>query len=178
MGIKAFKENYGLDKGVTQVRDGHICHGSYYVPDMIKVSLDGQWVIDAKSLWVNGDKELEALRDKLFEDKKSGKLKEIWEKKEDCAELNIVYTYKGGRVVKKYAEEFGWPNVCTDGEMMYDNTHFKTYKEAKDKLLIETSAGVYLCSGTLKEKLIDLKNYFYGVFIKKIMNWVIARVIK
>lgn len=42
-----------------------------------------------------------------------------------------VFTYNNGLVLKKYCEQYGYPNVTKDGQLMYNNTFFKTEKEAR-----------------------------------------------
>lgn len=46
--------------------------------------------------------------------------------------------------LEQECETFGWPNRTTDGEPMYDNTHFATMKEAWDSIRRSVWAGVRL----------------------------------
>jgi hypothetical protein len=34
-----------------------------------------------------------------------------------------VWTYQDGRIVEKQCEEYGWPNLTHDGQIMYENTY-------------------------------------------------------
>jgi len=62
-----------------------------------------------------------------------------------------VYTYRGGKVIEKYAYEFGWPNSTVDGEMMYKNTHFLTFDDATQRGINEETAAVNSLDRRLKE---------------------------
>lgn len=44
--------------------------------------------------------------------------------------------------VEYEADVFGFPNRTKDGEKQYENTHFRTEKEAWDRLMSETESGV------------------------------------
>lgn len=44
--------------------------------------------------------------------------------------LKPIYTYKNGKVIKKFCEEYEYPNVCTDGKLIYQNTFFRKREDA------------------------------------------------
>lgn len=46
--------------------------------------------------------------------------------------------------VEMECDEFGYPNRTIDDELMYENTHFKTEKEAWVSILNSVKAGVNL----------------------------------
>jgi len=55
-----------------------------------------------------------------------------------------TYDYHTACVVERECETFGYPNRCTNGETMYENSHFLTPREAWDKLVREIEAGMGL----------------------------------
>lgn len=52
--------------------------------------------------------------------------------------------------VELECEQFGWPNYTVDGKQMFDNTHFRTEKEAWVSILESVKAGVLLAGGSVR----------------------------
>jgi len=52
--------------------------------------------------------------------------------------------------IEKECERFGWPHYTTDGEQMFENTHFKTETEAWESILESVKAGVSLIGGSVR----------------------------
>lgn len=65
----------------------------------------------------------------------------------------VVYRGTDGDLepVKKECEVFGYPNRTTDGEQMYENTHFLTEEAAWRSILRSWAAGVSLASRALED---------------------------
>lgn len=124
MGWKSVKEHYRIDHTV-QMAGGKLCIGSSYVHNLISVTPSGEV---STELFPTQNPELNRY------------YKEITSNKEKFVELlHIVdkfdvslpiYTYSNGQVIKKFCEEYGWPNVTHDGEMIYENTFFKKKAQA------------------------------------------------
>ena len=87
----------------------------------------------------NTNEDLKRYHEEMIADQKTGELKRLVNCKDEFENNLPVFTSKRGRVIKKYCETYGWPNVTNDGELMYENTFFETYKEAYKSLLGETS---------------------------------------
>jgi hypothetical protein len=142
MGIKAIKEKYKIEH-IVQKEGDTICIGSPYMHDIICLNAEGRLTKMYKNReyddgWSTNE-DLKRYQEEMLIDQESGELKRLINLNDDVNELITVFTYNGGRVVKKYCEVYGWPNTTIDGELMYDNTFFKTYKEAYIALLKETS---------------------------------------
>lgn len=129
MGIKNFKEHFAVEAIISKQKDGiHI--GTGYVCNILTIHND--YTISHNSI-TDVTKEGEwysVLFNKLTKASKDGTLKNILQSKDEYSNLMDVYTYKDGKVVKEQCEVFGYPNITTSGELMYDNTHYKTRKEA------------------------------------------------
>ena len=126
MSWKNIKDHYQIGHHV-QIIDGKICIGSGYCPKLIMVSLDGK--LSLGPLGVSSNEDLERYYEEMKKD--PAKLKELAES-EDTFETSLtVYTYKGGDIVEKQCEEYGYPNVTHDGMMQYENN----FSADKDKVV-------------------------------------------
>lgn len=137
MGHKALKDHYKI-KWIVCVDDDDIVIGSAYIHDIIRIDKFGMLV----KCYDAGIKELKKLIEALKRDEGSV-LKSIIETPDRYdGPLLPVYTYDKGRVITRLCEAHGWPNVTTDGELMYENTFFKEYAEAKAALLKSTATNL------------------------------------
>lgn len=55
-----------------------------------------------------------------------------------------TYNYDTAEVVERECEAFGYPHACSNGETMFENTHFRTPAEARDALVSNIEAGLRL----------------------------------
>lgn len=70
-----------------------------------------------------------------------------------------VYTYdtKRARVVERECEVFGYPNKDSAGAVQFVNTHFRTAREAAEKLVVEIEAGIHLDAAERKSRRAQLR---------------------
>lgn len=74
---------------------------------------------------------------------REGKIQDIIEGNDEPEELEetvTTYTFQGGRIIEEEAFAFGWPNVTLSGKLQYENSHFKTKREAIEAGIRETEA--------------------------------------
>ena len=64
------------------------------------------------------------------------------------------YDTKTASVIQTEGE--GWPHADTDGRTIYDNTHFKTEREAWDYMLRDAEAGLRLDADKVHRLRIEL----------------------
>lgn len=142
MGIKAIKEKYNIQH-LIQKRDDIIWIGSPYISEIIGINTEGKLIKLYKNRKYNDgwstNEDLKRYQEEMLIDQESGELKKLVEIEDDHNIRLTVFTYSKGKVIKKQCEVFGWPNLTVDGEMMYDNTFFKSYDEAFKSLLKVTS---------------------------------------
>lgn len=62
-----------------------------------------------------------------------------------------TFSYESASVFEVECEKHGYPHNDEHGECQYDNTHFDTEEEAREKLLEEAKAGVSLASSRRKQ---------------------------
>lgn len=64
-----------------------------------------------------------------------------------------VYTFdtEEPSVIERECEVFGYPNRDSAGKTQYENTHFRTFKEAAAYLVVELEAGMSLISANRAE---------------------------
>tara|TARA_Y100000034_G_C6910321_1_gene424386 strand:+ start:10256 stop:10789 length:534 start_codon:yes stop_codon:yes gene_type:complete len=150
MNIKSFKNKFNI-KHIVSIKDGKLLIGSPYIPDIVKIDLP-TGIIEKEGSSVS------FIRDnypELLNSSPESILKLI-EEKESPEDLVDVYTFSDSNIIKKKAEEFGYPNVTTDGELMYDNTFFRSYGEALNQAIKEAEAGIKFLSRSVEDQERDL----------------------
>ena len=147
MGVKAIKQKYKIEH-IVQKRDDIIWIGSPLSSEIIGVNGEGEFVkMYKKRNYDDGwstNEDLKRYQEEMITDKETGELKRLIQINDEFSELFPVFTYDRRKVVKTHCEVYGWPNVDVRGEMMYDNTYFKTYKEAYSALLKGTELRYHL----------------------------------
>lgn len=169
MGHKTFRDRFGGGYIVQKEKSGNIVIGSGFVHNLITVTPDFKIL---KNGIVSEDGEPYRIYLALVDAKQSGELERSLSCEETYSSLNDVYIPEDGRVIKKQCEEFGWPNTTIDGRIMYENTSFKTRREALSYLRRETFAGakmtfillVEVFQVTLFERLKTCYKYFSRAF--------------
>lgn len=126
MGWKNIEKRFNIQH-IVQIRNNQICIGSGYIGEIITISFEG------KITKMDRDYSNEHLKRyciELKEAEKTGELKKLIDMPDTFQNLKTIYTCKKGRVIKKYCEEYEYPNVCTDGDLIYENTFFIDRKDA------------------------------------------------
>lgn len=118
MGWKNIKEHYRIGHSV-QVSDGKIIIGSDYVSEILSISPEGfiSWAYDSLG---RSNEDLARYHAEMTSD--PGKLLELLSTPDTFSQSLTVYTYRGGEILEKQCEEYGWPNITHDGMMMHENT--------------------------------------------------------
>ncbi len=148
MGFKNVKEAYSIAHSV-HVRDGKICIGSAYVPDLISITMDG--VTEWGKLGPSNNDELARYWQDMNADPK--KLRRLINEPDTFTKSIKVYTYDGGKIIEKRCEKAGWPNVTHDGEMMYDNT----FSTIKSKVVAWAKRNADCCIETFTRRIEEVK---------------------
>ena len=188
MGYKNVKEHYDIGH-IVAVYDEEIyggpciCIGSGYIYDIIVVRIRDAKVVKQykegkyNDGW-NTNKDLARYNEALKEGERNGILRKLIETPDTFAEDLPVFTIEKGSVIRDACEKYGWPNVTHSGNIMYENTYFKTRKEAYAYLLKDTSSGVRYCNfkNNIKEALGQIIKVSKRSFIK-LIYWVKARTI-
>lgn len=180
MGVKAIKAKYNI--GHIVAKHGENIHiGSSYINDIIVISPEGKIIKAYKDRkyddgW-STDVDLKRYQEEMFSDLKE--LKRLFHLKDEFEQLHPVFTYKQGRIVKTSCEKYGWPNTTVDGELMYNNTFFPTYKKAYEALLANTKLKYDWTM--FKDRVRDASNVF-GRATKRLLSavrfYVYARTIQ
>jgi hypothetical protein len=121
MGWKNLKERFRIGH-IVQVTDRGICIGSPYIHDIIVVGADGlirKRYADHNTYAVNED----LLRYQREMDADPKAVRKAIEEPDTFKQSLTVWTYQDGRIVEKQCEEYGWPNLTHDGQIMYENTY-------------------------------------------------------
>ncbi len=135
MGILALQKEYNIKHITAKYNEKKyggevICIGSPYIHDLIVIDMQGEII---KRYHENVNDNLSRYMQEF--DKDPDKLKRIVTQEDDFSDFTTaVYITDCNRIRKEFCKEFGWPNITTSCELMYDNTCFRTYKEAFESL--------------------------------------------
>lgn len=145
MGWKNIKEHYDI-KHIVQVGvrreygdEPCIMIGSPFICDIIVIRVsDGKILKRYKDGYTN--ELLRTLQPRLDEDEKNGVLKALIDSEDTFGKLLPVYCIDDGRnIVKMWCERYGYPNVTTEGMLMYENTFYSQLRAAKYHLMSRSS---------------------------------------
>lgn len=145
MGWKNVREHYGIGH-IVKIVAGTLHIGSQYVGDLVTVTPDGVATVNRT---FSNTAELLRYRDAINSD--PGRFRELMANPDTFTASIPVYTWKDGEIVEKACEEFGWPNVTHDGELMYENTFFLDRRDTLKRAIREASAAVEAYERTLQE---------------------------
>lgn len=115
MGWKNVKEHYRIGHIVSVTTEG-ICIGSPYIHNIIVVGRDG--LIKKEMASTSNDDLVRYAREFRANPER---LRTLIEAPDVFGPLTTVYTWDGGNILAKQCEEIGYPNVTTDGQLMFNN---------------------------------------------------------
>jgi len=141
-----------------------ICVGSPLCSDLIHVYKDTFVLVYALDTWKEGrdslvrkgekNNELLFIWDTLADLIRSGEIRDIIQGNDTIENPIPVFTVERGNLVEEVTDTFGYPNITHAGNMMYDNTHFKTKEEAIRYGISEETYGLKWA----REKVEELDN--------------------
>jgi len=186
MGHKAIKEHYDIGH-IVAIHDKQefggpcICIGSPYIHDIIVIRVADAKVVkrykngEYSDGW-NTNEDLKRYDLAIFADQETGKLRELIDAPDTFERSLPVFTIRNWAVVRDFCEEYGWPNTTHTGKIMYENTYFKTRKEAYAYLLQATNSGVRYCNfkANVKEGLKRIKTTT-AYSVCRVWDWIAAR---
>jgi len=124
MGWKSVREHYGIEH-IVKIVDAELHIGSAYVGDLLRVTPQGG-VTRNRAFDKRG--EIGRYQDEIEAD--PARFAALFAQDDAFGETVPVYTYDDTGIVEKRAEEIGWPNVTTDGDLQYENRHFADRADA------------------------------------------------
>lgn len=125
MGLKLLRKVLDTNY-IIQRYKGEVLIGSGHVSELVVIGIDMSIRYGSS---FKGTR-VRQVHDRLKELAADGELETILASKDEFDNLIDVWTFGDGGVTRKQCEETGWPNTTTDGELIYDNTFFRTRKEA------------------------------------------------
>ena len=157
-----------------------ICVGSPLCHDLISVdkkSLKIKYAIDTfnegrKSVEDCNHPELLFIWDKLQELIDSGEIHAIITEDDIIENPLPVFTCEDGKLISTFTDAYGWPNTTITGELMYDNTWFKTEQEAINYGIKENTYYIESIKEQIKQKKKELyeKELLLDELIKNNIN--------
>lgn len=145
MGWKNVKEHYRIEHFV-QVTPAGLCIGSSYIHDIIVIRLqdDDEGMFLKRYQGMGGNKDLERYQAEMDADLVT--LRELIRTPDTFTASLPVYTWEDGKILEKHCEEYGYPNVTHDGQMMYENMFSPSYHVTLDRAIKDAEAGVRLAA--------------------------------
>lgn len=134
MGWKNVKNHYRIEHFV-HLRDGNLCVGSAYIPDIIVVRPDGTLLKESGSAYAD----IRRYQSEIEADPAT--FERLMQEPDQFTASTPVYSFVDGQVLTLQCEEPGWPNVTHDGQLMYDNRYFIDRAKCIEKAIAEYDAG-------------------------------------
>ena len=147
MGWKNVKDHYRIGH-IVQVREGRIAIGSGYVHDLIRVGFDG--AVSWGNLGPAANEDLQRYYAEMTADPAT--LRRLVAEPDTFAAALTVYTYSGGEILEKQCEEYGWPNVCHDGQLQYYSSHSPDRDQVLRWAVANTEARIEYLKRTIAEE--------------------------
>ena len=119
-----------------------------YALDTFKKGWRSEFSLENKS---SSERELYVICVKLEELIETGELLEIFNGKDELDNPVKVYTCENGELIEHNATGYGWPNTTENGELIYDNTHFRAAKTALLKAIEECKSNIDFLTRREKE---------------------------
>lgn len=113
----------------------YISVGSPMCHDLIKVDKETLNITYALDTFRKGRASIDhqpllVVWDTLEQLVKSGEITDIINGNDHIENGIPVFYVKRGDLIEEVTDEFGWPNTTNSGEVMHDNTHFRTREQA------------------------------------------------
>lgn len=144
MGWKNVKEHYRIGH-IVQVAKAGLCIGSPYIHDIIVVSPEGKLIKKERSTrnedLLRYQSEIEASPDEFAR---------LFQEPDKFERSLSVWTFKGAEIIEKHCEEYGWPNICHDGQII-DSDFCRTKEDAIRAALGHNKAHIRWTVDTLKQ---------------------------
>lgn len=181
MGYKLLKDSYKIEH-IVQVCDKKeyggrvICIGSPYIHDLIVINMKGEIV---KRYDVRKNDDLRRYMQEFDADPEILKCIVQTPDAFDADKNKTVYIYDSCRIRTEVCQDYGYPNTTNMGELMYDNTSFKTYKDAFNYALRNTEYDRY----RRRDEIDRLQEAFERLWkairwiVKRRMDWVYVRTV-
>lgn len=148
----------------VHLSDNKVCVASAYVHDLIHIKLDDMtvhYVFGEDNPWKQDD-EVKLLLVKLRELVANGEINKFLEGDDVIENPLPVFTVINNKLVSTFTDKYGWPNITIDGMMMYENTFFKTKKDALKYAIEEKESSIKYYKETAipeaKEKVRELES--------------------
>lgn len=154
MNWKSVKLGYDIGH-IVHVREGCICIGSPYISEIIRITPDGvpQWVSGNAR---NNDDLARYMREMEAD---PARLRVLMATPDSFSASLPVYTYRGGEILEKQCEAYGYPNITHDGCLMYVNMFFSRKADAIRKAKANAQAGCDLVTRRIAECERDLAKW-------------------
>lgn len=161
MGWKTLKDHFSINHIVTS-GSRSIYIGSPCVNDLVVINKETGRVVNNSTFLSLTMKEYPQLYEASPED-----ILQLINTQDDFEQSLIVYTYQGGEIIEKKCEQYGYPNVTHDGQLMYENT-FSADKSQVIEWAIQTAeAGVRHFNQTLDRLKNDMNEVEASLIVEK-----------
>lgn len=127
MGWKRIKEYFDIEH-IVQVQGEEILIGSPYSSRLLAIKISTGEVFNNSVFKNFGEENYPRLMSASKE-----KILSLINEKDSFSDSLVVYTYEDDKILKKFCEEYGYPNITHDGCIMYENSFFENKEDAIKK---------------------------------------------
>jgi hypothetical protein len=146
MGIKLIKEQFRIHH-IAHIDAGLFHIGSPFISTILSFNIDGELVYGAENL---ANKDLVRYNNEISENK--ALFKQLWEQADpQKGDIGVFWVSDDCSISEDTCDEFGWPNTTHSGALMYENTHFKTKREAAERGIRDVEAGIRSFKSNINE---------------------------
>jgi len=117
MGWNTFKKHFNIGH-IVQIRERDLLIGSSYISALVSINMDTGMIQKEEHYRASFLREYYPNIFAATQDE----IKALLDAEDTFTQSIPVYTYEGLRILAKYCEEVGCPNVTHDGVLMYANT--------------------------------------------------------
>ncbi len=129
-----------------------ICIGSSYVGNLLEVPVDNPRILMALDKTPDTlNKDLRLIYDGLSGLIESGEIKQIFEGDDEVPNGVPVFWESKDQIRESVTEDVCWPNITADGDLIHDNTHFKTKAEALSYAIKSETYHIKSCNESISD---------------------------
>lgn len=127
MGWKRIKEYFDIEH-IVQIQGEEVLIGSPFSSRLLAINMKTGEIFENSVFTDFGKRAYPELMNASKE-----KILSLINEVDNFSNSLIVYTYKDDKILEKFCEEYGYPNITHDGCIMYENSFFENKEDAIKK---------------------------------------------
>lgn len=159
MKLRKLRKRLNDTKYILNKNGDCLCVGSPLCPDLIQYDPARGKLSYAlsKKLADSGNEELIFIWNTLERLIESGEIQDFLNGNDEIEKPLPVFRYAGNEIRESCTDVYGWPNIDSEGNLMYNNTHFRTREECREYAMKELMCALDYMSGNVRDSLMRLQ---------------------